>query len=308
VNRMNSCISTCNSAADKLRTCLFDQGQDSATVSSAVDPYISSLERCESYAAAAKAAEETTRQTVATAANAANCADETDGTGGVPPSYCIANPTAPACKKQNLAQACDNPEFAATNLTCQCLKNPNAEGCSALSKGGGVVAGPNSGLLSSTSGAGTSDISDLIGGDENDLAAIESKGSSDSEVSGKQGGSANLGGGGAGGLGGGRGGGGAGEKKSFKDILAGFFGGGGGGTGGGGPGSKGGGGSGNGSGPGGGAAAGGPDLKKFMPGGFNDPRRGIASTTGKDGLNGRHADLFGIVKHGYYKQLKTFND
>jgi hypothetical protein len=93
----------------------------------------------------------------------------------------------------------------------------------------------------------------------------------------------------------------AGSNGSKAGILSGYYGGTGGGGFGSGSGSSGGSGySGYRPGGVGGPGKSGLDLKQFLPGGANDPARGIAGISGPDGITGPNSDIWQKVNTRYF--------
>ncbi|MBV2168846.1 MAG: hypothetical protein KUL82_09075, partial [Bdellovibrio sp.] len=75
---------------------------------------------------------------------------------------------------------------------------------------------------------------------------------------------------------------------------------------------------GGGSGSGGGAVGGGyggravtgvaptnPDLKKFLPGGQFDPKRGVSGLAGPDGITGPHSNIWQKIQNRYQVMMPT---
>jgi hypothetical protein len=180
------------------------------------------------------------------------------------------------------AANCQNPAFAQQNAQfCQCLQNPFAPNCSTAmnpiprQQGNDPLAG-----LRPTA----NELGDL---GEEDFLGNESRGNFGGQAIPTQGGSGfNGGGGGSSPIAGSSGTDGSGDEPLNKDILTGqgggggsaggFFGYGGSGGGEGSGGSRGGGGEGSG--------GSGIDLRAFLPGGKNDPRRGLASVEEATGI------------------------
>lgn len=216
--------------------------------------------------------------------------------------WCRQNVGSPLCGDNGSGPVadCSNPQFAASNQVCICQANPFDPRCGGSyssntgpslgsnGDGGGAGAGADGSLGLFDGGAGGG-----IGGDaagvkgNNNALAPNGKGSSGG-VSGRAG---DTGGGGAGGGKAGAGGGGFNTK-----IIGGYGGGGRGGGGGffgGGSASSGGGGGGS------AGARSNVDLSKFLPGGINDPKRGLAGIIGPDGMTGPNSDLWKKVRVRY---------
>ncbi len=179
--------------------------------------------------------------------------------------------------------SCQNPTFAQQNAQfCQCLQNPFGPNCSTAqfpTRPGNNGNDPLAGLRTNVGG---------LGDGENDFLGNESRGGSNSGAGGPNGGGSGFSGGAGASspIAGDGGGEGSGDEPLNKDILTGSGGGGGGAGGffgyggGGGEGSAGGGRGGSGSSDGGS----GIDLRAFLPGGKNDPRRGPASLEEASGI------------------------
>jgi len=219
---------------------------------------------------------------------------------------CTLNPTSAAC----LATAdCTNATTAATNVVCICQANPMDSRCgggSNVAGGGGLGGAPALSSTSSTTdgtlGKFGLDSNGQFGAANAPIANAEQQ-QPQNMAQGMQGGH-NLGSTGSvnnaytpPGA--------AGAAGSKASILSGYYGG----TGGGGFGSSGGSGSGNGNGgyrPGGaGSGKSGLDLKQFLPGGANDPARGIAGISGPDGITGPNSDIWQKVNTRYFSVSHT---
>lgn len=216
------------------------------------------------------------------------------------PQFCQSQPNYPGCNPMAPVD-CTNPAMAA-NKVCICSKNPMDTSCFVQQKAGGDhmpggIGDPSS-RLNKKADAG-------FGGDIPDLPPIDQGNpntTAGNPISGHQGGNGGLGGGDSG-SGGPPGTGGSGGSGSDSQASgSGFYGS----NGSGGYGAGGGynGGSGNGgrytagAGPAG-AKAGAPDLRKFLPGGQYDPRRGLSGMTGPDGITGPHSDIWRKVQNRY---------
>lgn len=239
-----------------------------------------------------------------TTANASQCAALTGGGTGLTP-FCQANPGHVSCKMAMKAD-CNDPQQAATNKVCICARNPNSPECRGAQSAAG--SGDFNSKINPSDRRPNQKGNDDIGGDLANLPLIEqaalSRSGGDEGVDGKQGGgSVGEGGGSGGGAGGGSGAAGS-EGGLSTQILGGTYGGGSGGARGwnGGSGSSGSGG--RGSAPGYGstysANNGGPDLRKFLPGGAWDPRRGPSGMgSGPDGITGPHSNIWNKVQNRY---------
>jgi hypothetical protein len=272
------------------------------------------IRTCQGFKSNVAQATQAIQNYMSTAANASQCEALNNGTGAPPAAVCAANPNYPGCA--GAAQIdCSKPEFAATNKVCICARNPNDPQCSSAQKaGGGVAAG--SGTVDS--GSRLANKGDGYGSDGGDIPGLPgiaqgkpNSGGSEGGVDGQQGSGSPLsgGGGGSGGGPGGRSGGsGGGQEAAALAGGGGFYGGGGSG------GRYGGGGSASGSGgaqygagmgaanPGTGAA---PDLRKFLPGGQYDPKRGISGMGGPDGITGPHTNIWQKIQNRYQVMRST---
>lgn len=210
---------------------------------------------------------------------------------------CNLNPMAPGCASANMD--CRNPAMA-SNTVCQCQNPANASSvaCQTLaSKMNSLTSASTDGSLAGAA-AGAGDLgAGTVDGFGNAFGEPMAPGSFQPDG----GGGGNTSGGGGKGVqastsgstagGGNSGAGGSAPSGLNTKISQGFFGGSGGGFGGGG--NNAGGGGGNGAGP----IATGPngqrfDLKQFLPGGAQDPRRNPAGVVGPDGVTGPAGDLF----------------
>jgi len=261
--------------------------------------------RCNDFDAKISQANQAIQNYGATTANASQCAALTNGTGEPSPEFCKANPTNIACQQMQNAD-CSNPQVAATSKVCICMKTPNDPACISEQKVGGEVVQPS--LIDSGSRLGAaSGNGDDVGGDLFKVPNI-TPGQAGTQygnpVEGSQGGGASLGGGSApGGSGPGGGGGGKAADESSASVTAGFYGGG---SGGGMMGYGGGYGSSNPGAAGAGAGVGanakgaaGPDLRKFLPGGQFDPKRGLSGFGGADGITGPHTNIWEKIQNRY---------
>lgn len=300
-----SAIQGCNSKCGQLRSYL-DQNWQCITNSSAdfrsrLSSDVSDMTRtCQSFVAKTNEATKAMQNFMATSANASKCSQLSDGTGGDMPSFCAANPTSAACLA---AVDCKNPVMAG-NKVCICAANPTAAECLTgrsenASNFQGAISGGNQYDSSSRLGEYAADFSTDVPGVPSVALGERAGGDSSASLDGKQGGGGLGGGGGSSGGGapgsGGEDGGGSGISK---DINAGFYGGGGGGFSGGG--------SYSGSRNTAGVAPGvsraqdskSPDLRKFLPSGQLDPRRG-AGMGGLDGITGPHTNIWQKIQNRY---------
>lgn len=301
----SNAIQACNSKCGQLRSYL-DQNWQCITNSSPdfrsrLNNDVSDMTRtCQSFVAKTNEATKAMQNFLATSANASKCSQLTDGTGGDMPSFCAANPSSPNCLA---AVDCKNPMMA-SNKVCICAANPAAPEC---------LTGRNensANFQSSFVGSDQYDFSSRLGAQSADfstdvpgipaIAMGERAGDSGASLDGKQGGGGIGGGSGGGGGSGAPGSGddGGGGSGLSKDINGGFYGGGGG------------------FGAGGDSYAGSrnaagvavgpgkpgdpksPDLRKFLPSGQLDPRRG-AGMGGLDGITGPHTNIWQKIQNRY---------
>jgi hypothetical protein len=217
--------------------------------------------------------------------------------------YCKQNPLAIGCSVASTD--CSNATIAASSPVCICAKNPNDPSCMPAMKAAdnNNFAGINSaGTSGGAAGAGTGidgglDNADWQGGawkKSNDLAEDPGGNKGGRPVdqgSGSSGSGANPAA--------------AAAESKAANVNNGFRGGAGGGSGGG---YNGGGGNGNGGGNAAlqAASAGGPDLRKFLPGGSMDPKaRGIAGISGPDGITGPHTNIWQKIQNRYQFQVDS---
>lgn len=261
------------------------------------------IKQCKAFDAKVDQADQAISNFAKTLANAASCQQATSGDpnlGNGVQKLCASQPNYPGCNPAAPVD-CSKPELATSNKVCICSKNPMDPACSGSQKvAGDNGLGPNLGSrLNSKSSA------DMFGGDLQDLPLPEHgnvNASTGKAIDGHQGGNAALGGGDSGAGGepsdsGGSSTGGTGDQASGS----GFYGSGGG------IGNHGSGGGYNDGGSGGGRYASAaipgknnnPDLRKFLPGGQFDPRRGLAGMTGPDGITGPHTDIWRKVQNRY---------
>lgn len=302
----SNAIQACNSKCGELRNYLDRNWQcitnSSPEFRSRLSSEVSEMKRsCQGFTAKTQEATKAMQNFLATSANASKCSQLTDGTGGNMPAFCAANPTSPAC----LAVVdCKNPVMAG-NKVCICAANPAAPECLTgrsenSSNFHGAIAGSDQYDFSSRLGNNSS--SDFSTDVPNipSIAMGERAGDSSASLDGKQGGGGLGGGGGAGGGGmPGSGGEDGGGSSLSKDINGGFYGGGGGfGSGGGGSYSGSRNTAGDLTGPGRSGTPKTPDLRKFLPSGQFDPRRG-AGMGGLDGITGPHTNIWQKIQNRY---------
>jgi hypothetical protein len=231
---------------------------------------------------------------------------------------CQANPALPGCEIYNTGRVdCSNPTMAATNKVCICATNPREPIClNSQSAGGGSSGGISSGAsgkIDPSSRLAEKSAGKDFGGDIPDgpsIAQGKPNGSGGAEsLDGKQGGGASLGGGGGGGGEGPASGSKAQQASAEAAVHGGFYSGNSGGTrfGFGGSGSSGASGMRFGGSPAL-TAEGlpeGPDLRKFLPGGQFDPKRGISGVGGADGLTGPNSNNWEKIKNRYQVMSPT---
>lgn len=232
---------------------------------------------------------------------ATNCADSTSATA-LNLIDCKANPTAPNCVAASTD--CSNPQVAATSAVCACSADPTSTACRTLS---GAAGSTSSASLSNLTGTGGASVSSSGSSASSASLSLGNDPAAPTALNMKPGDTKLNPGGGAGGVSGG-GFGSAGKGKSGSDgpagragsrfsadILGGTRGS-----------SATPAGRGFGSDPNrdaivynGMQKSGGPDLRKFLPGGALDPKRGLAGASGPDGMTGPHTDLFAKVTNRY---------
>ncbi|MEK2644165.1 hypothetical protein [Bdellovibrio sp. BCCA] len=310
---INSCKSACSDAKSYLTQnlqCVSENNQ--ATASNLLSAADDSVKKCGNFDSKMNQAQQAIQNYGATSANASQCASLTSGTSGQVTEFCKANPTHVSCKTAGPVD-CSNPTEATTNKVCVCIKNPNDPMCGVAQKAGGDAVGTPGTIDSSSRLASGNNSAPDFGGDIPGLPSItpgKPSSGSDHGVDGSQGGGT-LSGGGSGGSAGGpsSGGGGGAAASEDKSVLGGFYGGGSGGRFGGGSYGGGSGGDGRGVGVGGanGAAGtpGGPDLRKFLPGGQFDPKRGISGMGGPDGITGPHSNIWQKIQNRYQVMSPT---
>ena len=212
---------------------------------------------------------------------------------------CAQNPALPVCAAATGPLSCNDPQVAATNVTCICQNNPADPRCGSVDSSSqwsstGVGSDGSKGPTGDPFGNG---LGDLMGAEEMQMGTPAEGG--DNQMA-----KGNLGGGGGASLGGGGTGGGAaaggtgrGGSGMSADVLKGSYGGRGGGSAGGGRyGSNS---EGN---PGYGTGTGDPsiDLNKFLPGGKMDPSRGLAGVSGPDGITGPNSNIWKKIRTRYF--------
>ncbi|WP_374029630.1 hypothetical protein [Bdellovibrio bacteriovorus] len=300
---IGQCRSTCAAAADFIRAnpnCSPVSAENVQMLSSAE----SQAKRCDDFQSKVAEAQQAIQNYGATAANAAQCEEQTSGDATPPPDVCKQNPQIAGCTPTGPID-CSKPEMA-TNKICVCTKTPTDPMCITQAKPdtsvgvGGSIDSSSRKLAASTGDSGLGDIPGLPGLEHGKLPS----GGSGEAVDGKQGAGANLGsdGGGSGGGPSGRGGGGAAGEDDSQAVTAGFYGGGSGAGGafGGGSGRYGAGAAGNYAGAAGANGQGnGPDLRRFLPGGQFDPKRGLSGMGGPDGITGPHTNIWQKIQNRY---------
>lgn len=311
-NSISNCNAACTQAknfAQRNASCLTTAGTQNPTmhVEALVATAEEDLRKCEGFRANVAQANQAIQNYIGTSANASQCAALNDGTGALP-AICQSNPSFPGCSAANPVD-CTKPEFATTNKVCICSKNPNDPSCATALKAGGSVLGASaSGIDSSTRMGDRAGATGGFGeGDIPNTPGIEhgtADRSASSAVDGQQGNGSPLSGSGSGG--GGAGGGGRGGSGNQADPAAqgsgGFYGGSGGRFGGGGSGGGSEGYRGYGVAPDGKPFGGnpmGPDLRKFLPGGQFDPKRGLSGVSGPDGITGPNSNIWQKIQNRY---------
>ncbi|WP_415062283.1 hypothetical protein [Bdellovibrio sp.] len=299
-----SCLSSCEQAKtfiiERAATCFPDLSGGQLTV--AMSSYHSSIDgnlnSCRSLESKINEAQQAIQNYGSTLANASQCAALTSGDPSRSVAeLCKATPSYPGCNPAAPVD-CSKPEYATTNKICICSKNPHDPSCAVLQKAGGDSLGgsiDSSSRLANSGGEFQGDIPGLPS-----VAPGIPGGGSGSSIDGHQGGAP---------LGGSEGGGGGvahlakanesvGDK--FSGDNSGFYGGGGGRY--------------YGNGSSAGEASGsegsyrgsqsakgedGPDLKKFLPGGQFDPKRGVSGFGGPDGITGPHSNIWQKIQNRY---------
>ncbi|MBO9665305.1 MAG: hypothetical protein J7501_00640 [Bdellovibrio sp.] len=303
-------IDSCTSACDAAIT-YYNQSKgcsDTSTIS--LNSQATTLkQQCSNYTARTDQAQQAIQNYALTASNGANCASETSADDNTLVAICEKNPSLAGCT--NTIADCKNPSMA-TNKVCVCANNPNDPQClgtssSTVADGGSLNTGNMD--MSSRKTGDTSGVDNLLG-DIPDTPGIQqgklNGGAGAPGVDGKQGQGVAFGSGDSShGSSGGRSGkaDGAEEGGAGHQVNSGYYGGGGG---------SGGGWGGSGDGEGGRGEGGlwsrisdklsgksGPDLRQFLPGGANDPRRGIAGASGPDGITGPHSNIWQKIQNRY---------
>lgn len=285
----SSCSSSCSSAKSKVDSCA-DKADDSGEAKKALaslDDYKAlktSVSQCSALKNKVDQAGQAMQNMAQTMKMAQNCATATNGLASA------------------AAADCTNPTFAATNQVCICQANPRSPGCPGGEMGSSSAANMGIGGIGDGSTAMPTNVD--LPGLTPDTNLQELKASlAGEDVGGKKGNGAAVGGPGAfDGAGGARG---AGKPEDIpKYGSSGFYGGsasgGGSGSGGGSPGSRG-----YAVGKEAAAKAGGPDLRQFLPGGKNDPSRGIAGATGPDGITGPNTNIWEKIQNRYRTQTPS---
>ena len=298
-NSVSNCVDTCQDLVDFMnqnQTCFgetYYQYQDEAK-SIAIG--------CNGFENKIQEANQAIQNYAQTAASAAQCDLNSNGMD----TYCEQNPNSAGCATQAAAN-CSDPVQASTNKICICAANPYAMECgqqAANAGGAGAGSADFSSRLKSAQDSGGYSGQDIPGFPSIEQAALNKK--TAQEIGGRQGAGNPVSG--ANGAGGGAGSGGAGGgvpgEPNGSAVNAGFYGGGGKfGSGGGAGGVAGQGIPGAGRGfASTGNSPGGPDLRKFLPGGAYDPKRlngGVLGTTGKDGITGPHTNIWMKIQNRY---------
>lgn len=309
--RMNcsSAISDCNSVCSQVKAFAIENNSCMSgidVVSSDTDLTVRADDaavQCNSFDSKVNEANQAMQNFTQTLGNAANCRAETAGNPSLAglPQFCQIQPNYPGCNPAAPVD-CRRPDIAASNKVCICSRNPMDPGCSVAQKAGvGTGFGPNI----NASGRLNKSASDEFGGDLPDLPLAEHRNintDTGKPIDGHQGGNAALGGGDSGAGGGPSGSGGTSSGGSDGQASSsGFYGGGGNGM----YGSAGGGSYGRegtgryAAGTGGPGRTNSPDLRKFLPGGQFDPKRGISGMSGPDGITGPHSDIWQKVQNRY---------
>ncbi|XGC81326.1 hypothetical protein ACES2L_02365 [Bdellovibrio bacteriovorus] len=304
-SEISSCKSTCVKAREFVAANARCLGADGPHVLNAFNAQAEGeLKKCDSYTAKIDQANQAIQNYGNTSMNASQCEELTSGDVAPTPEFCAANPTAPNCTGLTGSVDCKDPTQASTNKVCICANNPSDPACFNQQKAGSAFSATAGGIdASSRLGAAKGDSMSFDGADLGGLPNI-AQGSftpgGGEGVDGQQGSGNPVGGGSGGSSGGsGSGGGSGGASETSTDVNAGFYGGGGARFGSGG---SVGGSSGDGRGVANVGAAGtpsGPDLRKFLPGGQFDPRRGISGMNGQDGITGPNSDIWQKVQNRY---------
>ncbi len=308
-NSISSCRSACSevkSFVEKNASCLSMASAEStgAVISQMQAPAEAELNKCNNYQSNVSQATQAIQNYGATSANASQCASLTAGDSPVS-ELCKANPNYPGCSPAAPVD-CSKPEMATTNKVCICAKNPQDPACMFAQKAGGdtIVGSVDSSSRLNNKADASSMGEDLFGTPSISHGKPGSGGGE--SIDGSQGGGS-VGGGGAGsgspasGVAGG-----AIAGENSVGVNGGFYGGGGGRL------------FGSGSGAGGGAVGGGyggrasngavpagPDLKKFLPGGQFDPKRGVSGVGGPDGITGPHSNIWQKIQNRYQVMMPT---
>lgn len=279
----NSCTNSCSSAKSKVDQCAKNASNPSDVQKALADisdynSLTSAASKCKALQTKVDQADQAIKNMATTQQNAQKCQQATSAMSTLP-------------------QDCTNATYAATNQVCICQANPHAPGCVPDSG----TTGGQQGLSATTdfSSAGAAAAATDLPGLTNDTNLAELKNQqAGSDVGGKQGAGAPIGGGSA------FSGGGGGQAKAAGNDYSkyangtGFYGS-----------SSSGGGSGSGRSGSSGSGAQGkdgvyggqqrPDLRQFLPGGKQDPHRGIAGTTGPDGITGPNTNIWEKVQNRY---------
>ncbi|MEN0059391.1 MAG: hypothetical protein AAGB31_11200 [Bdellovibrio sp.] len=304
---IGSCKSSCSAAksyVEKNSLCLAGGSVNAANEASVKASMLSAIDdeikKCNNYVENVDSAQQAINNYAKTLSNTSQCAALT--AGDLMSQICAANPTAAGCSGVATAD-CSNATTAATNKVC-CSIYPNNAICVSAQN---VTSTVGTGSPSDFSGRlGSSSSTEDLAGDLPALPGLQqgklnSSGEGQS-VDGRQGSGNPLGGGGgAGGTNPAAPKGGGESASGGVAVTGGFYGGGGArflGN------SNAGGGTGSGGGAGGGgttatAGSSGVDLRQFLPGGQYAPQRGLAGTTGQDGITGPHSNIWQKIQNRY---------
>jgi hypothetical protein len=306
-NAITSCRSSC-AAVEEYYT--KTQGCGLADTDDTAKAYVrSSLEKkiqCNDYTAKTEEAQQAIQNYAMTASNASQCASETAADENTLEAICTKNPSLSGCS--NKIADCSDPSMS-SNKVCVCSRNPNDPQCIGVASSGTDGGSMNMANMDMSSRkTGDTGGAEELFGDIPDTPGIQQgkvNSGGAAGIDGKQGGGVAFGsdssGRGAGGSGKGEAK--AGDEAHGAQVNSGYYGGGGSGGGWGGSGS----GDGEGRGEGGLwnrisnkiSGKGGPDLRQFLPGGANDPRRGIAGASGPDGITGPHSNIWQKIQNRY---------
>ncbi|MBV2169728.1 MAG: hypothetical protein KUL82_13570 [Bdellovibrio sp.] len=307
-NAQEACLSACDQAkkftSEKASACYphLSSEELSNAMSHYQQVFDKNINTCRSLETKINEAQQAIQNYGVTTANASQCSALTSGDSAVT-ELCKANPKYPGCSPAAPVD-CSKPEVATTNKVCICSKNPHDPACSVSQKAGGdnLV-----GSIDSSSRLGNkadgSDMSGDLFGTPPISHGTPSSGGGDS-IDGSQGGGS-VGGGGGGSGGGPAAAGGGIASEDSAGVNGGFYGGGGGRLFGGGSGGDGGAAGVYGGRLAKGTTPGGLDLKKFLPGGQFDPKRGVSGFGGLDGITGPHSNIWQKIQNRYQVMSPT---